>query len=301
MSKMNAKKLGVMMKKAREKAGLDHCSVAKEICVSKSYLIAIEEGNFETLPAFPFAIGFIKSFANEIGLDAVEIAVQFKAIVQPDVETEIIPDDVAQDKNVKKLFSQDDQPKKKGALYGGVAVMMSALSAVYMVFIGGGPQVAMIAEVPDFEAVQLADAKTPAQQSTVVRDSVGPVNAPSNIVPAVEEFSPASNQFLGVANADEDSDLAVNLQSAEVMLEARQDAWMRVTSQGAVLFEGILRAGDHFIPPMGPELNLTTSNAGGLALRIGEHDLGVLGGKGAIIENAKIDPDSLILRLVETL
>jgi len=102
-------------------------------------------------------------------------------------------------------------------------------------------------------------------------------------------------------SADDEVASDLNLQVTEVMFQARQDAWVRISSGDAVLFEGVLHSGDHYVPPMGPKLNLTTSNAGGLSLYIGEHDLGVLGSKCGIIENAKIDPASVILRLVVTL
>ena len=312
MSAQEALELGAKIQQARRNTGLELVSIAGEICVSKSYLTAIEEGRFEALPAFPFAVGFVRSFAQQVGLNVDEISSEFKAIVKPVVVEEQDSDlDIPSNPVIEAKKSA-----KRGPIYGGIAVALAAMSASWMVFIGGGQQAAYVKTTPPpKEITQLAIAKTddvqlendiqavPAKHDNDDAD-VAPqadIVVAETIVVAEEEFTPANNQFMGVANASDEGSKDLNLEATEVMFEARQDAWVRITSGDAILFEGVLHSGDHYVPPMGPSLNLTTSNAGGLALHIGEHDLGVLGVKGGIIENAKIDPDSLILRLVETL
>lgn len=310
MSAQEAFELGAKIQQARKNTGLELVSIAGEICVSKSYLTAIEEGRFEALPAFPFAMGFIRSFAQQVGLNVDEIANEFRAIVKPVVVEEQDGDlDVPSNPVIEA-----QKTAKRGPIYGGIAVVLSAMSAAYMVFIGGGQQAAYVKTTPVKEITQLAVAKVddshmereiqavPEKHDVAVTDAVAEtIVVAETIIADEEEFTPANNQLMGVANADDEGAKDLNLLATEVMFEARQDAWVRITSDDAILFEGVLRSGDHYVPPMGPSLNLTTNNAGGLALHIGEHDLGVLGVKGGIIENAKIDPDSLILRLVETL
>lgn len=307
MSVQEAFELGAKIHQARKATGLELVSIAGEICVSKSYLTAIEEGRFEALPAFPFAMGFVRSFAQQVGLNADEIASEFKAIVKPVVVEE-------QDSDLDLPSNPVIEAKKtakRGPIYGGIAVALAAMSASWMIFIGGGQQAAYVKVTPPTEVTQLASAKIDGShlnrdiqavpEKHANDDTLADTVVAETFVDAEEEFTPANNQLMGVANAGDDSSKDSDLLATEVMFEARQDAWVRITSGDTILFEGVLRSGDHYVPPMGPALNLTTNNAGGLALHIGEHDLGVLGVKGGIIENAKIDPDSLILRLVETL
>ncbi len=316
MSAQEACELGAKIQQARRNTGLELVSIAGEICVSKSYLTAIEEGRFEALPAFPFAVGFVRSFAQQVGLNVDEISSEFKAIVKPVVVEEADSDlDLPSNPVIEAK-----KTAKRGPIYGGIAVALAAMSASWMVFIGGGQQAAYVKTTsPPKEITQLAVAKidgiqlerniqtAPEKHDNADADAdadaatQADIVAAETIVVAEEEFTPANNQFMGVANASDEGSKDLNLLATEVMFEARQDAWVRITSGDSILFEGVLHSGDHYVPPMGPSLNLTTSNAGGLALHIGEHDLGVLGVKGGIIENAKIDPDSLILRLVETL
>ncbi len=291
--------LGAKIKKARESSGKELEVIAVEICVSKSYLIAIEKGDFDALPALPFAIGFIRSFVREIGLDASVITAEFKEIVRPPV----VEDDTPEHKADRAEVSVKAASVKRGPIYGGMAVALSAISAVWMIF-AGGQQAAYVQSSPDGKNNNFAESiiqDTQGKSSQVTQSENKDDIAETKTV--IEKgFAPAANQFMGVANAaDAAADEVMMQQVTEVMFEARQDAWVRISSGDDVLFEGVLHAGDHYVPPMGPKLNLTTSNAGGLALHIGEHDLGVLGAKGSIIKNVKIDPDSLILRLVETL
>ena len=297
MSEQEAFELGARIQEARRSAGLELCAIAEEICVSKSYLVAIEEGRFDDLPALPFAIGFIRAFATEIGLDSDEVAVEFKAIVKPVVQEEKMPEHEAS----REHTADNVVNVKRGPLYGGLAVVLSAMSAAWMVFVGGGQPVAYVKSTPANESVQMVDAKTEDIQVASISQQEMPVINAATEAESEDIFAPANNELLGVANAKDEGENDLNLQATEVMFEARQDAWLRIANDDTVLFEGVLRAGDHYVPPMGPALSLTTSNAGGLAMHIGEHDLGVLGSKGGIIKNVKIDPDSLILRLVETL
>ncbi len=304
MSEHEALMLGAKIQNARRSTGKELSAIASEICVSKSYLVAIEEGRFEALPVFPFAIGFVRSFASEVGLQAAEIAREFKAIVQPAVIEQLDEELGSTSRPGREIRNTSkSNASKRGPIYGGLAVVLSAISAVWMIFTGGGQQAAYVKSAPQADTVQLASAKVQdVFQEAAVSTEPANKNLPDEtVVTARTDFSPAGNQLMGVANADDEGAGGINLQVNDVMFEARQDAWVRISSGDQILFEGVLTAGDHYVPPMGPSLNLTTSNAGALALHIGEHDLGVLGAKGGIIENVNIDPDSLILRLVETL
>ena len=67
--------LGADIKAARVRNGLDLAEVAEELCIRRTHLHAIEEGLFDDLPAPVYAIGFVRSYADYLGLDG-EIAVE---------------------------------------------------------------------------------------------------------------------------------------------------------------------------------------------------------------------------------
>lgn len=67
--------LGADLKAARLRNGLDLAEVADEIRIRRVHLHAMEEGLFNDLPAHVYAVGFVRSYANYLGLDG-EVAVE---------------------------------------------------------------------------------------------------------------------------------------------------------------------------------------------------------------------------------
>lgn len=64
---------GAQLRAAREALRLDLAHIAAETRIPLRHLEAIEEGNFETLPSRAYAIGFSRTFAKAVGLDAAAI------------------------------------------------------------------------------------------------------------------------------------------------------------------------------------------------------------------------------------
>ena len=67
--------LGADLKAARERKGLDLMEVADELRIRHVHLQAIEEGYFDDLPGPVYAVGFVRSYAEYLGLDG-EVAVE---------------------------------------------------------------------------------------------------------------------------------------------------------------------------------------------------------------------------------
>jgi cytoskeleton protein RodZ len=53
--------------------------VADELKIREFYLQAIEDGAFEDLPEGTYAVGFVRAYADLLGLDSAEIAARFRA------------------------------------------------------------------------------------------------------------------------------------------------------------------------------------------------------------------------------
>jgi cytoskeleton protein RodZ len=62
----------------REERGQDLESVARALRIRHPYLVAIEEGRYRDLPGAPYANGFVRSYAEFLGLDAAEILRRFR-------------------------------------------------------------------------------------------------------------------------------------------------------------------------------------------------------------------------------
>ena len=72
-------RVGQVLCKARQRKGKQLGEVWLELKIRPQHLIAIEEGRFEALPGRIYAIGFVRSYAAYLGLDAEDCVHRLKA------------------------------------------------------------------------------------------------------------------------------------------------------------------------------------------------------------------------------
>ncbi|GAE34671.1 transcriptional regulator in cluster with unspecified monosaccharide ABC transport system [Halalkalibacter akibai JCM 9157] len=70
--------LGQHLKEIREQKGISLDDLQQTTKIQKRYLIAIEEGRFDTLPGIFYARAFVKTYAEAIGLDPDPLFDQYK-------------------------------------------------------------------------------------------------------------------------------------------------------------------------------------------------------------------------------
>jgi cytoskeleton protein RodZ len=67
---------------ARQELDQDLRTVAQVLCIRYAYLEAIEKSDFDSLPGTAYAIGFLRTYAEFLGLDGERIVERFKREVQ---------------------------------------------------------------------------------------------------------------------------------------------------------------------------------------------------------------------------
>ena len=83
--------IGNALRTARERQGLDLGAVERETRIRERYLAALEEERFELLPARAYAKGFLRGYAEFLGLDGRLIVAEFNARFPDDEQPEIAP------------------------------------------------------------------------------------------------------------------------------------------------------------------------------------------------------------------
>lgn len=71
--------VGTEMRTVREANGFELSKVAADLRIRDDYLEAIENGRYVDLPGTPYAVGFVRAYAEYLSLDATELADRFKA------------------------------------------------------------------------------------------------------------------------------------------------------------------------------------------------------------------------------
>lgn len=70
--------VGQLLRETREKLGHSLPAVATALRIRQPYLQAIEAGRYQDLPGSAYAVGFVRSYADYLGLDGNEIVRRFK-------------------------------------------------------------------------------------------------------------------------------------------------------------------------------------------------------------------------------
>jgi cytoskeleton protein RodZ len=112
--------IGEQLRATRERKGLTLDRVADETNISKRYLAALEEEDFTVFPGDPYVIGFLRNYAEYLGLPSDELANSYKNMriqEQPMPIQELIP-------------KRGMTPLAKGAAIAGAAVVVIVVLAV---------------------------------------------------------------------------------------------------------------------------------------------------------------------------
>lgn len=117
---VNQDKVGSLMHEARLKKGLKIADASKDLCIRPSYLEAIEAGNYDEIPEPPYGIGFIRSYADYLGLNAARMVQLFKE------ETDAASKN--SDYYVMEPQTEANAPNKKS--------LMISLLAIIVVYVG---------------------------------------------------------------------------------------------------------------------------------------------------------------------
>lgn len=78
-SSEGAQTVGGMLQRRRQELGHDLAHIAQELCIREHYLAAIEANRADSLPGTAYAVGFVRAYADALGLNAPAIAERFRA------------------------------------------------------------------------------------------------------------------------------------------------------------------------------------------------------------------------------
>ncbi len=112
--------VAAVLSRAREKHGQDVRSVSQVLRIRQPYLEALESGDFDKLPGTAYALGFLRTYAEYLGLNANNIVDRFKEEVQ------------ATERPTELVFPE---PVVEGRIPGGAIILVSV--ALLMVAYGG--------------------------------------------------------------------------------------------------------------------------------------------------------------------
>lgn len=108
--------IGEYLRALREHKGQTLTELAESTRIRRPYLQGIEEGDRSSLPARPFAIGYVRAYAQALGIDGDAAAARFKRETPEVAEPFRDPVGVAHEK-----------PKRSPLIIASVALVLSGV------------------------------------------------------------------------------------------------------------------------------------------------------------------------------
>ena len=279
---------GDELRQRREALGLDLADVAAALRIKPAYIGALEAGRADELPGAVYAIGFIRAYADHLGLDHREMLRLFKQQstlfgAKPDLDFPI--------------------PLGERSMPGGGMLLVTLILAVcgyggwFYLSTGDGPRPQRVAEVP----LELLPYREPPRIPPAVSQPVEAQQAAPR-PPAVPSSPMQTGSGSGgnpaaagsaMAAVPAATDPAPN--PGEVVIRATADSWIQIRdARQSVVLTRVLKAGESCRAPDRPGLSMRTGNAGGLEITVNGVPAPPIGGRGMVRRNVALDGHALL-------
>lgn len=267
-----AAEVGAGLREVRERLGWRLDDVAEGLRIRQEFLIAIESGDLSSLPGPAYRAGFVRSYAQALGLDGEEILRRFRAAGQlgelPKSE-------------IQFLAPVPDRAVPKGAM---VLIGILIVLAGYGFWYHHTEKERRLAQAVPHVPAELAPLAVPPKVTPP------PAAAPAQS-PAAPAQSPAAAQTPAPAPASPASPPPAAAAPPGMVITATQDAWVQVTdATGNILFSKVMHAGDSWPVPKEAGLKLTTGNAGGTQIVTAGQAGPPLGATGVVLRGYQLTP-----------
>ena len=317
--------VGSLLRACRLRAGATLVDAAEFLNIRRSYLHAIEEERYGDLPGPPYAVGFVRGYAEYLGLDGNEVTRRFRAEMAGlgGAATRRKKANGAGSKGVADLHfplaASETATPSGSVLLVGAMLALFAYGGWYVVTASDGRVVELVAPLPERLASLLPGAvlsqESPSPQKSLAEPAGQPVEPPVGgpVVLDGQQPDPAVNAPAAEAPPHRAPDVPADAHVADapaadmpvadaetaadrprVSLEASEESWVEIRDRfNKRVLSRLLAPGDVVDVPDEAGLRLTVGNAGGLVIRVDGQSVPPLGESGVVLRNVPLESASL--------
>ena len=272
---------GDLLRQRREALGLDLGGVGASLRIKPAYLAALEEGRHDELPGPVYAIGFMRAYAEHLGLDSGEVLRRFR-------------------QESTRLGARPGlsfpMPLAERSMPGGGMLLVAAILAIcgygawHYLSTGERSRPKRVAEVPAALLAPMPQAAVPHPAEARAAPTAA---APAEEPPPSPEPPRQGPDSAGMPMPEGAS--GGGMAPGQILIRATADSWVEIRGRGrAVLLARILKSGETYRVPEGAGFSMRTGNAGGLEISVDGSPAPPLGRIGAVRRNVLLDPQALI-------
>ncbi|HSZ74780.1 MAG TPA: helix-turn-helix domain-containing protein [Rhizomicrobium sp.] len=284
--------IGQDLRAARLARGEDLAKVSQILKIRKHHIEALEEDRIDDLPGRTYATGFIRAYADYLGLDPAAAVERFKT------------ENIGRGEEPHFTPYIDEEQADRRMPYGWIAIAILLLAfvvyGVYFVVSGSGRSAQQpVAPVPPHLMDENAPPPPPASQppasqqaapmqSTTAVPAAVPATAPPAAAPLVSAAAPPlpQGQTYGLKNSN-----------PRIILRAHESTSVEVSgANGMIFINRTLQPGDTYRVPNRTGMKLTTPNAGAVEVQLDGGSVGMAGVSGQSAQDLSLDPQAVMDR-----
>ncbi len=305
--------LGTFFREAREAKGLTLEAVAASTRIQESFLKALEEEYFHVLPQKVFTKGFVRTYAQTLGLDEEEAMRRFSAAAGSYYLKE---------EEEHQQVIQREEDDRKGKANRNAVIILTGVILIGLVFILPREQSPSLTTSQEQKSKTASDVSTqpvdePEAGQDVSAEAQNPTSGlngeedPFPVTPVSKTVTPASGGPQPDPKPEEvveEAPVATPVEPVRTMrfpfepgmgeqdgplmleLEALDITWVVVRSDDREPHEALLQPGERALWRAHDRFFLTLGNAGGVKVTLNGEPRGPFGELGTVIRDLEIKP-----------
>lgn len=248
--------LGEFLKTTREQQGITLDDLQQRTKIRKRYLEAIEAGDISSLPGMVYTRGFIKTYADELGISGQELLEKHGFVAES--SSEPVPALPPRDKPTRGLYARK-RNEKSGQVLMTIGVL-GLLAIGYWLITGQS-----LGNTPETQQNQGNVVNPPLPADDAKAAPPQPASPPSTPAPKQPEV------LKPVKTSASRAEYVFSTKPSTLVVEATDgDCWMDLTVDKQKVFSGILKKGQRKEVPVNSEISLTTGNSTALTVKLGD-------------------------------
>jgi cytoskeleton protein RodZ len=293
--------VGQDLRAARLRLGEDLATVSRTLKIRKDHLEALEEDRFEALPGRTYAVGFIRSYSDYLGLDSVQCVERFKLEIAGRGQADLpVMQDLIDERKLPHGWLVIAAVVAALIIYGAYHLAMSAdslanqpVAAVPQQF---EPKVAQAPKPAVPKTAQIPTLPIPANHGTSPQGQrlatvTQPGAMPNTALPTGQRSAPVPNATAGLPQGQT---FGTQNKDARVILRAHTATHVTVEGPDGKLFlNRTLQPGDTYNVPLIPGVTLTTSNGNAVELDLDGQSMGQVSKTAGETDDFALDPQSV--------
>ena len=281
--------IGQVLRQHRELLGLKLEDIELQTRIRTHYLQALEAGNLDVLPSPVQGRGMLNNYAAFLGLDPDPLLLKFADGLQARLTA----------RRGSRAGQLDPRSAESTLHRGGRAISWRRFLSSDLLF-GGALGIGLLLfvvwgaiRISSLGSEEQLDATAPAIVDVLApEDTATPT--PTLGTPGAEITSENNPETNGEATLFPEIQLPLNEDAVQLYIVVRQRAWMRITVDGTIEFEGRVIPGNAYSYSGEDTIELLTGSGSALQVFYNQTDLGPLGLFGEVVQRT-FTPNEIIL------